>query len=171
MSETFDGWLEKDLWFFRSFAKNWGLMKHFFTYVTIVTYVIFRNLAGSTSRNYFNVNIILEILDQCGIGNEFFLGSYVYRGPNKDDNKWSNEGQKGENKQNMSQKLVHLADWGIILPWGFCRAAEVDLNFGFPFSAWGQIGISKLSGLTPPMLDLKYLLDTGTIRSGLWHVL
>ena len=53
-------------------------MKHFFTYVTIVTYVIFRNLAGSTSRNYFNVNIILEILDQCGIGNEVFFKEAMF---------------------------------------------------------------------------------------------
>ena len=29
----------------------------------------------------------------------------------------------------------------------------------------------KIVRFDPPMLDLKYLLDTGTIRSGLWHVL
>ena len=45
---------------------------------------------------------------------KFFKEAMLIKLPNKDENKWSNEGQKGG--KNQKQDLVHLADWGILLP-------------------------------------------------------
>lgn len=129
-----------------------------------MTYVIFKNLAGSTSRNG-SMSTTLSFLEIYTWSIRIKLNRkwsfFKEAMPNKDDNKWSNEGQKGG--KNQKQDLVHLADWGI-LPWGsFCREQKWISIGCFPFSAWGQIGI-KIVRFDPPMLDLKYLLDTGTIR-------
>ena len=130
-----------------------------------MTYVIFKNLAGSTSRNG-SMSTTLS-----------FLEIYTWSIRIKLNRKWSflrklcqtrttiNDPMRVKKGERIKNKIWYI--WQIEV---FCLEevfAEKWISIGcFPFSAWGQIGIKIVRFDPLPKFegDLKYLLDTGTIR-------
>ena len=79
--------------------------------------------------------------------------------------------KKGENKQKHVSEIGTSGRLRHYFALRFLQSSRSRSQFWFSIQCLRSNWHLKIVRFDPPMLDLKYLLDTGTIRSGLWHVL